>query len=245
MGKYAVLSDIHGNLQALQSVYSDLNNRDMKINGILLLGDIIDYGMQSNECVHYISNEFEYPVLCNLWGNHERAIMLSDFTGFSSERGTESAIRTANKLESGVRRYLDENLVHEGYLEFDLDSFKCLAVHGSQDHPYWKAIFPDKVNGDYSEYDIVFSGHSHYSHMFTKFYHCKDEKMRNKHAVLFINPGSVGQPRNHHPQAQYVIFDTDTRSADLRSVDYDIEKAASYFDGTVDDFYRRRLFAGV
>lgn len=245
MGKYAVLSDIHGNLQALQSVYSDFNDNNNGISGILLLGDIIDYGMQSNECVRFISNELKYPIICNLWGNHERAILLSEFTGFSSERGTASAIRTAKELEGGVREYLDGYLVHDGYQKFDLDGFQCLAVHGSLDDPYWKAISPEQVHGDYSGYDIVFSGHSHDSHMFTKFYSRNDERMRNKHAVLFINPGSVGQPRNHHPQAQYVVFDTDTRSVDMRSVDYDIEKAASYFDGRVDDFYRKRLFNGV
>ena len=47
MARYAVLSDIHGNLQALQSVYGDMKSQD--IHGVLLLGDIIDYGMQSGD----------------------------------------------------------------------------------------------------------------------------------------------------------------------------------------------------
>lgn len=243
MGKYAVLSDIHGNLQALQSVYSDIKNKN--VDGVLLLGDLIDYGMQSNECVRYIRDQFQYPVLCNLWGNHERAIMLSDFAGFSSKRGTASAMRTAKKMECDVREFLDKCLVHDGYQVFDLDGFKCLAIHGSLENPYWKAVFPDQVNGDYSGYDVVFSGHSHYSHMFTKFYRQDDEKMRNQHAVLFINPGSVGQPRNHHPQAQYAVFDTGTRAVDMRAVDYDVTQAMSYFDGSVDDFYKTRLDIGV
>ena len=81
--------------------------------------------------------------------------------------------------------------------------------------------------------------------MFTRFYDTDNPVMRNKHAVLFINPGSVGQPRNHHPEAQYAVFDTDTMSVELRSVPYDVSRAMAYFDKGVDDFYRSRLKNGV
>ena len=57
MAKYAILSDIHGNLQALEKIYGDLQ-KDM-INGVIFLGDLIDYGMQSNEVVEFIKNYFE------------------------------------------------------------------------------------------------------------------------------------------------------------------------------------------
>ena len=243
MAKYAILSDIHGNLQALERVYDDL--RKDKIGGVMLLGDLIDYGMQSNEVVEFIKDKLESQIICNIWGNHERAITLSDFTRFSSERGRASAKRTKAALSKEVRLYLASNLIHEGYLEYSLEGKKCLAVHGSAEDHYWKAIFPEDVRGSYSKYDMVFSGHSHYSHMFTRFYDTDNPVMRNKHAVLFINPGSVGQPRNHHPEAQYAVFDTDTMSVELRSVPYDVSRAMAYFDKGVDDFYRSRLKNGV
>ena len=243
MAKYAILSDIHGNLPALQAVCSDIEKQN--IDAALLLGDIIDYGMQSNECVHYISRQFPCQIKCNLWGNHERAIMQSDFTGFSSKRGAESAMHTAKKLNQDVKEYLDKELTHEGYQELELDGLKALAVHGSLENPYWKSIFPENVNGDYSSYDVALSGHSHNSHMFTKFYRKEDEKMRNQHTVIFLNPGSVGQPRNHRPQAQYAVFDTDTKAVEMRALNYDIKLAMSYFDGSVDDFYRTRLLTGI
>ena len=69
--------------------------------------------------------------------------------------------------------------------------------------------------------------------------------MRNKHAVLFINPGSVGQPRNHHAEAQYAIVDTDTKAVNMRSVKYDVEKAMNFFGNDVDRFYRDRLKNGI
>ena len=81
--------------------------------------------------------------------------------------------------------------------------------------------------------------------MFTRFYDHADPERRNKHAVLFINPGSVGQPRNHNPAAQYALLDTRTMAVVLRAVPYDVEAAMASYDGSVDDFYRARLKTGV
>ena len=71
MSRYAILSDIHGNLFALKEVVNDLNNQ--KIDQIILLGDLIDYGMQSNEVVEFIKDKLSSKIICNIWGNHEKA----------------------------------------------------------------------------------------------------------------------------------------------------------------------------
>ena len=192
MSKVAILSDIHGNLQALKEVISDLSNYD--VDSIVLLGDLIDYGMQSNESVELIRKEFSSKVICNIWGNHEKAILTEDFNHFSSQRGAESAKFTASQLNDEVNDYLNDDLIHEGKIKFELDNMNALAIHGSLLDNYWKAIFPDNLNGEYSDFDIVLSGHSHYPHVFQKFYEFDNPLMRNKKSVLFINPGSVGQP---------------------------------------------------
>lgn len=244
MAQYAVLSDIHGNLYALEAVMKDM--AAFRIENVLLLGDLIDYGMQSNEVVSYFRDCCEHKILCNVWGNHERAVMLSDFRRFSSKRGIESAEHTAGLLTEETKRYLNDRMRHEGREEFFLDGLKCLAVHGSEEDACWKAVFPEDVHGDYGKYDLVLSGHSHYSHVFTKFYDAEDETRRNRHAVLFINPGSVGQPRNHNPYAQYAIFDSREKSVNMRCVPYEVEAAMALFDGMpVDMFYRDRLRNGV
>jgi len=243
MAGYAVLSDIHGNLYALEAVVRDMAS--FEIEGVILLGDLIDYGMQSNEVVAYLRDRFQYKILCNIWGNHERAIMLSDFQRFSSQRGVESAKHTAEILTDRTKYYIGSEMIHEGSYAFWLGGQKCLAVHGSVEDVYWKSVFPDDVHGDYREYDMVFSGHSHYPHIFTKFYDTDKPEMRNKHTVVFLNPGSVGQPRNHNPHAQYMIFDTVQRNVAMRSVPYDVERAMGLFDGSVDVFYRDRLEKGV
>lgn len=244
MAEYAILSDIHGNFYALEAIVKDMCSYE--ISGVILLGDLIDYGMQSNEVVKFLRDDFKHIILCNIWGNHERAIMLGDFQRFSSQRGVESAKYTANLLTEQTRNYLNDMMCHMGSYEFYLDELKCLAVHGSMEDVYWQSVFPENVHGDYRKYDMVFSGHSHYPHIFTKFYDVEDDAdMRNKHAVIFLNPGSVGQPRNHNPYAQYMIFNSQYKNVAVRSVAYDVEKAMKLFDGSVDIFYRDRLKKGV
>ncbi len=243
MSRYAILSDIHGNLFALKEVICDLNNEN--IDSIIILGDLIDYGMQSNEVIKYIKEELSSKIICNLWGNHEKAILTKDFSHFSSKRGIESAKFTCSQLDIFSKNYLKRDLIHNGKYEFKLDGKTTLAIHGSLNDCFWKSIFPDNVNGDYSNYDIVLSGHSHYPHVFLKFYDVDNPKMRNKKAVLFINPGSVGQPRNHNPNAQYAILDIDTFNVELKSIKYPIEKAMSLYGGEIHDFYRQRLKDGI
>lgn len=243
MSKVAILSDIHGNLPALKEVINDLRSYD--VVSIVLLGDLIDYGMQSNESVELIRKEFSSKIICNIWGNHEKSILTEDFNHFSSQRGVESAKFTASQLNDEVKDYLNDDLIHEGKLEFELDNMNALAIHGSLLDNYWKAIFPDNLNGDYCDYDIVFSGHSHYPHVFQKFYEVDNPEMRNKKSVLFINPGSVGQPRNHNPNAQYAILDTETRGVELRAVEYPVDEAMDLYDGSIDEFYQTRLKNGI
>lgn len=240
---YAVLSDIHGNMLALQSIVKDMQCFD--IRGIILLGDLIDYGMQSNEVVNYIKNSIDREIVCNIWGNHERAILFQNYSMFSSQRGVDCAQNTAKLLSIGTKNYLENCMVTDGILEFKINDKRCLAVHGSLEDHYWKAISPDNVRGDYCKYDFVLSGHSHYSHMFSKFYDVEDPDRRNKHAVVFINPGSVGQPRNHNPKAQYAVVDFESKSVQLRAVEYDVGTAMSLYDDSVDAFYKKRLQYGI
>lgn len=240
---YAVLSDIHGNMYALERVINDMEK--IPIDGIFLLGDLIDYGQQSDEVVDYIHEHLNHRIICNLWGNHERAILGQDYSHFSSQRGVDCAKHTASVTNNNTKNYLNNELVHDGFTELIGDGFRILAVHGSLEDPFWKSIMPDNVRGDYSCYDIVLSGHSHYSHVFTKFYETEDPERRNKHAVTFLNPGSVGQPRNHNPAAQYALIDLDMMSVNLRAVEYNVEAAMDLFDGSVDMFYRDRLKFGV
>ena len=79
MAGYAILSDIHGNLYALEAVIKDM--ADFDIEGVILLGDLIDYGMQSNEVVQYLHDRFRYKI-CNIWGIMRERLCFQIFSDF-------------------------------------------------------------------------------------------------------------------------------------------------------------------
>lgn len=243
MNRILIMSDIHGNLSALNQLLcvEDINN----IDGIVILGDLIDYGPRSNEVIEVIKNIPTNKILVNIWGNHEKAIVNGDDSRFSSERGRKSAHYTRKNMLPETMEYINKNMVSEGVTEFYLKDKKCLAVHGSLADVYWQSITPGEADIRYSDYDIVFSGHSHQPHFYEHFYQADNVEYRNKKKTMFVNPGSVGQPRNHNRNAQYVILETDTWSIQMKSVEYAVEEEIALFSTEVDSFYRERLRKGI
>lgn len=241
--KVAILSDIHGNLEALQAVLKDLKIHN-NINALILLGDLIDYGPHSNEVISTLEN-IDIPIVCNIWGNHEKSILDKDYERFSSERGKESAKYTGESLCAESYDYIRERMNCSGILEFELDSRKCLAVHGSLEDNFWKSIFPNVDVDTYKEFDYVFSGHSHEPHFFEKYSKIENAESRNRKKTIFINPGSVGQPRNINSYSQYAILESEMECIQLIKVRYDIQKEVECFTNNVDPFYKERLLKGV
>ena len=245
--KYLILSDLHGNMSAFNAVLADCEGEDFA--GVILLGDLIDYGMRSNELLAKIrelsEGEWKGKILSNLWGNHEKLAIDRDLERLSSERGRGIANYTREHLSDESIAYIENVMTREAKTEFTIGGLKALAVHGSLFDPYWKAILPEDVRGEYVDYDLVFSGHSHYSQSFIQFYPIEDPALRNKKAVLFINPGSVGQPRNQNPNAQYAVLTLPSKKVELRAVPYDIVYEQSLYPDEIDVFYKERLTLGV
>lgn len=240
--KFLIISDIHGNKTAFQAVTNKIQKENIKAS--ILLGDAIDYGMHSNEVIQMLKS-LQYPIACNIWGNHEDAVLRDEYNRFSSERGKASAKYTKSMLSKESVYYLENVMEKQGFYEFELENKKCLAVHGSLEDYYWKSIKPDDLLLGYEKYDYVLSGHSHQPHYFEKYYATNDPAHRNTKKTIFINPGSVGQPRNHNPMAQYAILDIETEEVQLCKVKYDISKEQETFTDKVDLFYRDRLTVGI
>ena len=119
-------------------------------------------------------------------------------------------------------------------------------MHGSINDPYWGKFWIDKMSEEhYAKYDYVISGHSHVPHYVEYFYPSANAEYRNKKRTIFINPGSVGQPRNHNPYAQYGILDLRIGNYEHRSVWYDVEEEQKLFSDSVDKFYKDRLTLGI
>ena len=96
-----------------------------------------------------------------------------------------------------------------------------------------------------AEYDYVISGHSHIPHYVEHFFSSDDATYRNKKRTIFINPGSVGQPRNQNPYAQYAVISFPSKQVELRAVEYDVKYEQSLYPDEIDEFYRMRLTRGI
>lgn len=247
MAQIAILSDIHANLSALEAVLDDI--KAYSIDGIVLLGDNINYGMRPNEIINRLVNLSEkHQILANICGNHEKALMDGHDTHFSTDRGRQMLAYTKTQLLPTSQSYLRNKLSLSGMQELEIDGKSLLFVHGSLSDPFWGKMDDTEIsNRAYAKYDYVISGHSHIPNMTEQFYHAPERTdYRNKKRTIFLNPGSVGQPRNHNPKAQYLLIDITREIFHFNSVEYDIQAEQNlYTAGEMDNFYRIRLKNGI
>lgn len=246
--RFVILSDIHGNLSALDAVLVDFEARGYQPDGIVLLGDNVNYGMRPNEVIErLIALGNVYAVMVNLCGNHEKALLDGDTERFSTERGKQVLAYTKSRLKPAALDYIGR-LTKAGYAELVLNGRRLLFVHGTESNPFWGKMDGAEMSRPiYAQYDYVISGHSHIPDMTEKFYETADRPdYRNKKRTVFLNPGSVGQPRNHNPRAQYLYVDFLTETFHFNTVAYDVKAEQSlYIMDEIDGFYKTRLANGV
>jgi predicted phosphodiesterase len=208
----ALISDIHGNLEALEVVLDDVKSQG--ISEIYCLGDIIGYGPNPRECIDLVMEHSKMTLL----GNHDQGAMF-DPDGFNI--GAERAIFwTREQLENPHDRANNERrweFLGDLPRSHRLEPF--LFVHGSPRNPLSEYIFPEDIyNHRKMErlFQLVerycFQGHTHVPGVFTEsFQFYAPEEIDNEYTLgdgkLMINVGSVGQPRDGDPRACYVVLD--------------------------------------
>lgn len=225
--RYLVISDIHGNLTAFQTVLQDAEG---DWDFIWCLGDVVGYGPDPNECVALLR---EHPHL-GLSGNHDWAVLgRLDLSSFNPD--ARMAVAWAQGvLSDQSRAYLEAlpSMVVEG--PFTL-------AHASPRHPVWEYIidrYTALANFEHFETDYCLVGHTHVPVVFEEL----DEEVMTHAPVysqplplngarLIINPGSVGQPRDHDPRAAYAILDTDKMTWEHRRVAYPIAEVQERMNG--------------
>ncbi len=249
--KTAILSDIHGNLPALEAVLADIAQLD--VDRVVCLGDVVGYGPSPNECLDR-ATEFAFCIL----GNHDCSALF-DPEGFNAT-AEQAIFWTRKQIEMSVdgeeasRRRMDflcnlpRSVQQEGQL----------FVHGSPRGPTNEYVFPEdtqnrkKMEKLFSLFShLCFQGHTHVPGVFTADFRF----MRPSEGVerfdvsdpehrFMVNVGSVGQPRDGDPRSCYVVFDEE--SIAFRRVVYDIEKTVSLIESItdLDDFLGHRLREG-
>jgi predicted phosphodiesterase len=208
----ALISDIHGNLEALEVVLDDIQSQG--ITEIMCLGDIIGYGPNPRECIDRVMETCRITLL----GNHDQGAMF-DPEGFNI--GAERAIFwTREQLEnSGDRANNERRWEFLGELPRTYRIGPYLFVHGSPRNPLSEYIFPEDIyNHRKMErlFQLVgqycFQGHTHVPGIFTEnFQFFSPEEIDQEYTLgegkLMINVGSVGQPRDGDNRACYVVFE--------------------------------------
>lgn len=257
MSRTAILSDIHGNLTALDAVLEHLDGQ--QIDRVVCLGDVVGYGPKPCECLDKVM-EFAFCVL----GNHDSSALF-DPEGFNA--AAEQAIFwTRTQLERNGQASSDSDGPSRSRQRMD---FLCglprsvredniLFVHGSPRGPTNEYVMPEDIqNSKKMEklFSLVphlcFQGHTHVPGVFTtdgqfirpddiaEGYDTSDPALR-----LMINVGSIGQPRDGDPRSCYAIFDGS--KVYFHRVEYDIEKTISQIEdeAELDNFLGHRLRDG-
>jgi predicted phosphodiesterase len=217
--KYAILADIHANLEALEVVLTDA--RDQNCTHYACLGDVVGYNANPKECLDTI-RDMQMPCVK---GNHDEYCSIeSNLEGFNPH-AAEAIHWTREQLTEEDREWL-RNLK---YIRL-VASYSI--VHATLDGPQrWGYVF-DRLAAaasfTYQNTSVCFFGHTHVPVAFIR-----DSVVRggtySKFKIepgrkYFINVGSVGQSRDGVPKATYVIYNMDEGSVELRRLDYDIAK---------------------
>jgi len=244
----AIISDIHANLEALESVLADI--RSQGITEIFCLGDVIGYGPNPCECIDLVMQRCQMTLL----GNHDQAALF-DPEGFNAS-AERAVFWTRKALESGSGPKAERRWEFLGELPRVHRDGQFLFVHGSARNPLNEYVFPEDIYNQ-RKMDRIFSlvenfcfqGHTHIPGVFTEdlnFLAPEDIDFRYELSgrKVLINVGSVGQPRNSDPRSSYVVVDGNT--VQFRRVPYDFSKTQQkiYDNPDLDNFLGDRLAEG-
>jgi len=280
--RFLIISDIHSNLEALAAVFSELYKQNEHIDQVLMLGDIVGYGVNPNECCTIVKflksgkpalkkeiqtiiqnididatdkeNIIKYIFSLGkkatvIAGNHDQRVIGQLNTVMASSAGI-SINWTKKIIHNDNVRFLKSLLLNEKLLEFKIE-----LVHSTSNRPQDYVYVMNSILLNYSllHSKITFAGHTHKpaAYLYTK--HKRDvsasvfipadsfdkklmlaeresaERLETFDVSIkpgqryYINPGSVGQPRDGIPMASYKIYDTETKKVYMEKAEYDRE----------------------
>jgi predicted phosphodiesterase len=223
--RYALISDIHSNLEALETVLARIDT--LKVDEIVCLGDIVGYNANPNECIDIIKSRGIRTVM----GNHDsRASGLKEPSDFNP-MAERAVLWTRQNLTEENRRFLES-------LPRTLNiGERFMAVHGWINNTDSYILSPYDAADNFKLLKEAsgrgFGGCCFFGHTHVRITYVEDGgeissnldnpvKLKDNKNYL-INPGSVGQPRDMDPMASFLLLDEETSEANFYRVEYDME----------------------
>lgn len=227
MGKlFAILGDVHSNLEALEVVMADCRERG--VTDYLCTGDVVGYNASPHECMDIIRS-LGCPVVK---GNHDHYV--------SSEQNLNEFHPNAAAVVEWTRQQLTEDEMNWlRTMPFTATKMGMTLVHATMDNPESFGYVFDHLQAESNfvcqKTPLCFHGHTHcpliYEKQMAGIYRIDAEGLPDDSFRLvtgrkyFINVGSVGQPRDGDPRASYVLYDPTERRVTFRRLAYDIASA--------------------
>jgi len=219
--RYGIISDIHGNIEALTASLKSLESES--IDEYVCLGDVVGYGANPEECVQIVKE----LVSCSILGNHDAAVGGRMDYSYYYDAARHALDWCKSQISEDSLAWLKERPYKKrvGMVEF---------THGSPVQPEeFEYIFTrEKAKELLPHYediaDVTFIGHSHLTRSFAlskeEAYNVRGPEftLRADHKYI-ITAGSVGQPRDYDPRSCCCIFDTETRVFRYVRTEYNIE----------------------
>jgi predicted phosphodiesterase len=221
----AVISDIHANLHALESVLADVDAEAP--DAIWCLGDLVGYGPRPNECCAIVAERADLSLV----GNHDLvALDDSDLSEFNHDAAA-AALWTRGALSEESRQFLSE-------LAPSAATEQAQLFHASARDPVWEYVLSDEAalaTFALTTAPLVLVGHSHVAlslssskgHFLEGGLAPGGTERRLDDGRALLNPGSVGQPRDGDPRAAWLLLDFERRFGSFRRVAYPIERTQS------------------
>ena len=223
--RLAIISDIHGNWDALQAVLQDMDNA--AIDSTVCLGDNIGYGPEPNEVIEALQQRNIPSVL----GNHEMVVRQPERLSWFNPTARQSLSLTIERLSENSRQYISR-------METVRVDHGCRFVHGFPPDSvttYYFEVANETMRTAFDTYPepLCFIGHSHDLVRIS----CHQDELEQKPLTAgllelepgirhILNAGSVGQPRDGDNTAKYLIWDTTGNVLEVRYVAYDIAAVA-------------------
>jgi predicted phosphodiesterase len=223
--RIAILSDVHSNLAALESVLHDAESRNA-LDAVWSLGDFVGYGPQPNEVIALLAGH----AFVGVSGNHDlAAIGAMDTSEFNPDAAAANAMNSM-ALTPESRHFL--RTLPEVAPQSETN---CVLCHGSLRSPAWEyVVTEDAALAQFERMETPWSfvGHTHIPLIIEMLENGELEAVRPEHEQitelegrrLILNPGGVGQPRDGDPRAAYAIFDTEVSALQFLRVPYPIEE---------------------